>query len=176
MGWSRLTATVEAGGPHVKNALAPLLLPVPHMIFLAVTLLTVALGTSGCVMLPALGAAAASGGASSVVKAGTEYTFAGAAVQTFSAPLKELHEVTLATLQRLEVAVKEEETTEAGVAVLRGEAFHRSVTITLEPVTPAMTRMTVGVRSGLSRDRATATELLAQMTRALESPLRTGRP
>jgi hypothetical protein len=146
------------------------------MVYLAIGLVALALGTSGCIALPALGAAAASGGAGSVVKAGTEYTFGGAAVQTFSAPLYEVHDVALGTLQRLGVIVTEEEKTETGVAVLRGKALERSVSVTLEPVTPAMTRVSVAVRSGLSRDRATATELLTQTARALElsAPLRTG--
>ena len=147
------------------------------MMYLAIGLLALALGTSGCVALPALGAAAASGGAGGVVKAGTDYTFGGAAVQTFSAPLNEVHDIALGTLQRLGVIVTEEEKTETGVAVLRGEALKRTVSVTLEPVTPAMTRVSVAVRSGLARDQATATELLTQTARALErpAPLRTGR-
>lgn len=149
------------------------------MVYLAIALVGLALGTSGCVALPALGAAAASGGASSVVKAGTDYTFGGgAAARTFSAPLNEVHDAALGTLQRLGVKVTEEEKTEAGLAVLRGEAFERKVSVTLEPVTPAMTRVTIGVRAGLARDQATAIELLAQTERALESraPVRMGRP
>jgi hypothetical protein len=147
------------------------------MMYLAIALISLALGTSGCVALPALGAAAASGGASSAVKAGTDYTFGGAAVQTFSAPLAEVHDVALATLHRLGVTVTEEETAENGIALLRGEALQRSVSVTLEPVTPAMTRVSVAVRSGLARDRATATELLAQTERALALPgsIHTGR-
>ena len=144
--------------------------------YLAIALVVLALGTSGCVALPALGAAAASGGASTVVKAGTDYTFGGAAARTFSAPLNEVHDVAIGTLQRLGVTVTEEEKTAAGVAVLRGEAFERKVSVTLEPVTPAMTRVTIGVRAGIARDRATAAELLAQTERALESraPIRAG--
>ena len=140
-------------------------------------LMVVAITASGCVALPALGAAALSSGAGSAMKAGTDYTFGGSTARTFSASLQEVHDVTLGTLQRLGVKVTEEEKTSAGLAILRGEAIERTVSVTLEPVTPAMTRVTVGVRAGLGRDRTTATELLAQTERALESrdPVRTGR-
>ena len=149
------------------------------MTYLASALVVLAaFAASGCVALPAIGAAAASGGASSVVKAGTDYTLGGATARTFSAPLNEVHDVTLGTLQRLGVKVTEEEKTPDGVAVLRGEAIDRTVRVTLEPVTSAMTRVTVGVRAGMGRDRATAAELLVQTERAHESPqpLSTRRP
>src|SRR5207245_6716617 len=62
---------------------------------------------AGCtgLELPALGAAAISAGAGSVVKAGTEYTLTGTAYRTFSLPLEDLASTVRHTLERLELPV-----------------------------------------------------------------------
>jgi hypothetical protein len=147
------------------------------MVQLALVIL-VAIVACGCAALPlgALGAAAVSGGASSAMKAGTDMSFGGTVSRTFSAPLEEVHDAALATLQRLGIKTTEEERTEHGHAVVHGEAYGRTVSVAIEPITPVMTRVSLAVRSGLTRDRATAHEILVQTERALEhrAPLQTG--
>ena len=56
----------------------------------------------------AVGAAAVSGGAGGLVKAGTEYTLAGAAYRTFSASVKDVYEAVHETFHRLEITLSEE--------------------------------------------------------------------
>jgi hypothetical protein len=44
----------------------------------------------------------------------------------------------------------------------------RLLRVTLERVTPVMTRLGVAVRSGLARDRATTAEIMVQLERVLD--------
>jgi hypothetical protein len=66
--------------------------------------------------------------------------------------------------------MNEEERDENGFVTLRGEAYDRSITIGLEPVTPVMTRLRMVVRRGITRDRATAAEILAHIEQAFPRP------
>jgi hypothetical protein len=126
----------------------------------------------GCAALPlgAVGAAAVSSGAGTAMRAGTEYTLGGTVYRTFTAPPETLHSTTLATLHRLGVRMNEEERDENGFVTLRGEAYDRSITVGLEPVTPVMTRLRMVVRRGITKDRATAAEILAHIERAFPHP------
>jgi hypothetical protein len=142
----------------------------------ALLVLCAALLLSGCAALPlgAVGAAAISSGAGSAMRAGTEYTLGGTVYRTFTASPETVHATTLATLQRLGVRMNEEERDENGFVTLRGAAYDRSVTIGLEPVTPVMTRLRMVVRRGITKDRATAAEILAHIERAFQRPALVG--
>lgn len=142
----------------------------PVTVWLLALVLAAALATSGCaaLVLPVVGAAAVSAGAGGAVKAGTEYTMGGTAYRTFTVPVDQVHDVALVTLKRLGIKVHEEERHERGAATIRGRAYDRGVELTLEPVTPSMTQIQLAVRRGLGKDRATASEIIAQMERALE--------
>jgi hypothetical protein len=135
-----------------------------------VLLIFVITGGAGCAALPlgAVGAAAISGGASTVARAGTEVTLGGTARRTISLPADAVHDTALATLARIGIKVTGEERDEDGHTVLRGLAYDRSVAVRIEPVTPMMTRFGVTVRHGITRDGATASEILAQLERALD--------
>lgn len=135
-----------------------------------VLLVLVVSGAGGCAALPVsmLGAAALSGGANSVARAGTEYTMGGVARRTVSMPAEEVHDTALATLKRLGIKMTEEERERDGRAVLRGTAYERGVVVTIEPVSPEMTRFGVAVRHGISRDATTAAEVLAQIQKAID--------
>ena len=124
---------------------------------------------AGCagVALPALGAAALSGGVGSVVKAGTEYTLLGTAHRTFSLPVDELGPTVRATLERL-AFVLDEARVDGTEVTIEARGIDRAVHLKLTPVTPAMTRLTVAVGHPLRRDRATTTELLAQNEHGIE--------
>ncbi|MBI2206933.1 MAG: hypothetical protein HYU41_24130 [Candidatus Rokubacteria bacterium] len=126
---------------------------------------------TGCAAIPLvpLGAAAMSGSANSLTRAGAEMTMGGGVLRTFTLPFDDTHAAAYATLRRLGVKVYEEERTEAGMTIIRGQAYGRAVTMTLEAVTPVMTRVRTDVRAGLVRDRATAAEIVAQTERAIES-------
>ena len=124
---------------------------------------------AGCagVALPALGAAALSGGVGSVVKAGTEYTLLGTAHRTFSLPLDELAPAVRATLERLQFVVDEARADDTELTI-DASGLERSVHLRFTPITPVMTRLSVAVGHPLRRDRATTTELLAQIEHGIE--------
>jgi hypothetical protein len=135
----------------------------------ALVLLTAAAALPGCaaLALPALGAAAVSAGAGSVVKASTEYTLTGVAYRTFSASLDDVHAAMLETFQRLQVDVQTDETTEDG-GRLEAAAGRRTIDVRLERITPALTRVRLAVKqSFFRRDRATASEIIAQTEHSL---------
>ena len=146
------------------------------MLFRLAALVLVVFGAAGCAAIPlgAMGAAAMSSGAGSAVKAGTEYTLGGTVRRTMAVPLDRVHDTALATLKRLGVDVNEEELHDDGRVTLRGRATERRVTVTLERVTPVMTRFGVAVRAGISKDQATTTEIMAQLEQALERSTGTG--
>jgi hypothetical protein len=133
-------------------------------------LLLLALTASGCVAaaLPALGLAAMSDAAGSVAKAGVEHTMSGADYKTFSAPLGDVRAAVLQAFRDLEIEITEDLPLVGGGAQIVGEARHRKITVKLEPVTPALTRLKMLVRQGLiGKDRATSSELIEQTSRAL---------
>ena len=109
-----------------------------------------------------------SSGAGTAVKAGTEATLGGMLRRTMAVPLDRVHDTALATLKRLGVEVNEEELDGDGRVTVRGRATDRRVTLTLERITPVMTRFGVAVRAGLAKDQATTTEIMAQLEHALE--------
>ena len=133
-------------------------------------LLVVALTISGCAAaaLPALGLAAMSDAVGGVAKAGVEHTMGGSTYRTFSAPLDEVRTAVLQSFRDLEIEVTGDEALEDGRARIVGGARSREITVKLEPVTPALTRLKMFVRKGwLGRDRSTASELIEQTARAL---------
>jgi sporulation protein YlmC with PRC-barrel domain len=128
-----------------------------------------AAASQGCaaLALPAIGTAAVSAGAGGVVKAGTEYTLGGAATRTFTLSLADLHAVTLDTLRRLEIDVVEEEAS-ADRVTISGEAVGRRVELRLDRITPVLTQLRLVVRrDAFRKDRATATEIIAQTEHAV---------
>lgn len=95
----RLALTLLAGSGMARIALAILL----------------AWCAAGCAAIPLvpLGAAAVSGGANSLTRAGTEMTMGGGVVRTFTLPFDATHAAAYATLERVGVKIREEERTES---------------------------------------------------------------
>jgi len=99
---------------------------------------------------------------------GTSYTLDSVAYRTFTAPIDDLRRATLTALRRMDVKVQTDEATTDGRRV-EAEATDRSIDIELERLTARATRMRVLVKHGwILRDRATATEIVAQTTRSVE--------
>jgi hypothetical protein len=135
-------------------------------LILAGALALVVVATQGCaaVGLTLFGTAVGVGAGT-----GTAYTLDGIAYRTFTAPLDDVRRATLATLGRMDVALKTDEAGEAGGRALVGEAGDRTIHIDLERLTARTTRMRVTAKQGwFFRDRATAGELIAQTEQALE--------
>jgi len=139
---------------------------VRHTLALLVAAVT-SLAAGGCtgIELSALGVAALSAGAGSVVRAGTEYTLTGTAYRTFSLSVDDLSTAVRATLDRLQFTVGEVVAVDHEL-VVEAAGIGRTVHLRFTPITPAVTRLKVVVRRDLiRRDRATASELLAQIDR-----------
>jgi hypothetical protein len=121
--------------------------------------------SAGCTGLEvaALGAAAVSAGAGSVVKAGTEYTLGGTAYRTFSVPLDDLAAVVRGALGRMQLDVEHARAVE-GELVVVATGVDRTVHLRLTPITAAVTRLKLLVKQGIvRRDRATGSEIMTQI-------------
>jgi hypothetical protein len=154
--------------PTMRYSRGPLVL---HRLALAVG---VVLANQGCagLALPAVGAAAVSGSAGGIVRAGTEYTLSGTAYRTFTLPFHELHARVRETLTRLEFEIVDDELL-ATEGRLEAAAARRTVKIRLTPVTSAMTQMKVIVKQDpIRKDRATTSEIITQ----IEQDVRATRP
>jgi hypothetical protein len=141
---------------------------------LALVVLASGLSYSGCaaIAIPpaAVGAAAVSGSAGGLVRAGTEYTMAGAAYRTFSSPVKDVYEAVHETFQKLQITPTKE-SFGGGDVTIQGVAIDRKFTITLDPITPTLTRMKLVVsQHGIGKDRATAGEIISQVEQRLRPP------
>jgi hypothetical protein len=136
--------------------------------WLALVVLT--LTTPGCAVLAAPPLmAAVSGGASGVARMGVDMTAGGAALRTFGAPLADVHAAVRQSFCDLALPISEDVVLEDGTVRLTAEARDREIRVRLEPVTPALTRLRLVVGQGLlGRDRATATALVEQASRALD--------
>ena len=137
--------------------------------FLALVVL--AMTASGCaaLALPAIGTSVMGNAAGGAAKAGVERTMSGAMYRTFSAPLADVRDAVRQSFRDREIQITEDDLLIGGGAKIKGEALHRHITVRLEPVTPALTRLKLVVRHGLfGRDPATASELIEQTVRALE--------
>ena len=145
----------------------------------ALALLAVlALGGQGCVGIgltrAAIGPAMASG-TGGIVRAGTEYRSNGVLVRTFSVPLADVHEATLAALSKLQVQVTHDTMTPDGGEIV-ARARDRSISIAFGGLTPVLTQMRLVVsRWFFLRDAATASEILAQTEQRLDEVRRGGK-
>lgn len=105
---------------------------------------------------------------------GVNYTLSGIAYKTVVAPLKNTRLATLKTLNRMEINVQKDEATTAGWQIV-ATATDRTIDIQLERLTPTTTRMRVTVDKGdiFFKDRATATEIIAQSVQRLQQDQQT---
>lgn len=105
---------------------------------------------------------------------GVNYTMSGIAYKTLVAPVPETRLATLKTLNRMEIDIEQDVATYDGWQI-NGTASDRRIEIQLEELTPTTTRMRVTVKKGylILKDRATATEIIAQSVQHLEQDRRT---
>lgn len=122
-------------------------------------------GSAGCaaVGLTLLGVGAGVGAGT-----GVSYTLDSIAYKTFAASEEGLRAATLQTLNRMDMAVQENQPTEAGRRIV-AVAGDRTVEIELDRITTMTSRMRVNVKQGwFFKDRATAGEIIVQTERTLE--------
>jgi hypothetical protein len=130
-----------------------------------------ALALSGCAAVGltggALTVAALQAGTGAALRAGTEYTLTGAAHRTFARPLDEVVAGVRTALQHMAMPVHRDGAADEGWE-LAATAHERVIEVTLTPLTPATTALKLVVKRGVfGRDRATASEIIAQTERAL---------
>lgn len=121
------------------------------------------LGTAGCqaVALSLIGA-----GAGTALR----YGFDGIAYRTFSAPAAHVKQASLAALEHMGIAFESLDRFEGG-ELIYARAENRL--IELEPISARATRVRIAAKNGgLFFDSATASEIVAQTERRLESAAR----
>ncbi len=122
-------------------------------------------GSPGCaaVALTVFGSGAGIGASTS-----SNYLLDSIVYKTFTVPEQGLRKVTLVTLKRMAIQVKENQATEAGTKIV-AVAGDRTIEVELDRLTTRATRMRVVVKRGwFFRDRATATEIIVQTERTLD--------
>ena len=95
-------------------------------------------------------------------------SIAGISYRTFTAPLPEVRKASLAALEAMGIELDSTGSFDGGEVIL-ARASARSVEIELEALSRRATRMRVATRDGgFFYDSATATEIIAQTSKALE--------
>jgi len=123
------------------------------------------LGTAGCqaVALSLIGASAGTA---------LRYGFDGITYRTFSAPAAAVKQASLEALERMGIAFESVDRFEGG-ELIYARAENRLIEIELEPISPRATRVRIAAKNGgLFYDTATASEIVAQTERQLESAAR----
>ena len=142
----------------------------PQTIPILPVLLATAIALPGCaavVAVPAIGSAAASGGASALVRAGSTAVQGGTVYRTFDAPLTSVHDAVETTLARLEFPAPDEEVHQEHV-ILSANAIDRHVRVDLQPITPTLTQVSITVSINFwQKDAATAATLIDLVTKIL---------
>ncbi len=135
-------------------------------------LLLAGAGNSGCA---AVGLTLFGVGAGLSANTGTSYTLDSIAYKTFAASEEGLHTATLKTLKRMDIAVKDDQATESGRAIV-AEAGDRTIEIELDRLTTRTSRLrVVAKRPWFFRDRATAGEIVNQTEQTLQDESRLAR-
>ena len=142
----------------------------PRTISILPVLLAMAIALPGCaavVAVPAIGSAAASGGASALVRAGSTAVQGGTVYRTFDASLTSVHDAVETTLARLEFPAPDEEVHQERV-ILSANAIDRHVRVDLQPITPTLTQVSITVSINFwQKDAATAATLIDLVTKTL---------
>ncbi len=135
----------------------------PNLFVLVVAI--AALAAHGCA---AVGLTIFAVGAGVSAGTGTAYTLDGIAFRTFTAPLDSTRVATIASLKRMAMPIKTDESAPEGRMII-ALAGDRTIDIELQSLTPHTTRIRVTAKyKVILRDRATAGEIIAQVERSLE--------
>ena len=127
----------------------------------ALTLVALTVVLAGCdpVSLTVLGVGTA---------AGIQHTLTGITYRTFTVPLPQVRDATIAAFNRMSIKVTSRDKTPQGVTI-KGTATGRDIEVELEALTASTTRMRTIVHNGVLMDSATGTEIIIQTERALKT-------
>ena len=136
-----------------------------HRLIVLLAVPMAAVMASGCA---AIGLSLLSVGAGVGGGTGISYTLDSIAYKTFTASDETLRAVTLKTLRRMDMEVKENKSTDSGREIVAA-AGDRTIDIEIDRLTTKTSRMRVNVKRGwFLRDRATASEIIVQTERSLQ--------
>ena len=100
------------------------------------------------------------------------YGIDGVTYRTVTAPAPEVMQASLAALERMGIVVDGTDRFSYG-EVIYARAENRTIEIEVEPISPKATRLRIAARNGsIFYDSATASEIVAQTERHLESAAR----
>ena len=136
-------------------------------------LILVTCALSGCaavgLTVATVGAGAFTAGAKEAMQAGSAYAKGGVVYRTFTLPLADVRVAVGDTLARMELGVVGDEEDDDGVRKIEARTRQHAIEMRLEPVTRTVTRVRLVVSEGWFRkDRATASEIVAQLERAVD--------
>lgn len=97
---------------------------------------------------------------------GVTQTINGRAYRTFTAPVGEVKQATLAALKRMDIKVTSSKRA-ANEEIIIAKAADREIEITLEVLSPNSTRMRSVTKQGLLYDSATSLEIVLQTERRM---------
>jgi len=122
-----------------------------------------ALASAGCVpvAVTAVGVGMATG---------IGHTLGGMVYKTFTTPQANVKRATLGALNRMQIQVVDSKK-KGSIETIKGKAADREIEIELEALTPNTTRMMVVAKKddGILRDSATATEIILQTEKFVDS-------
>lgn len=97
------------------------------------------------------------------------YGIDGVAYRTFTAPAPAVKQASLAALEQMGIGFESTDTFEGG-EVLYARSAKRTIEIEVEPISARATRVRIAAKNGgLFYDNATASEIVAQTERLLQS-------
>ena len=102
------------------------------------------------------------------------YSIDGVTYRTFTAPASDVKHASLKALERMGIALESFDRFEYG-ELIYARAENRAIEIEIEPISARATRMRIAAKNGgFFYDNATASEIVAQTERALQSAARGG--
>jgi hypothetical protein len=106
--------------------------------------------------------------------AALRYNFDGVTYRTFTAPAPAVRQASLSALERMGITLDATAPYEYG-EIISARCENRTIQIEVEPISPRATRIRIAARNGgLFYDTATASEIIAQTERLLDSAARGG--
>jgi tol-pal system protein YbgF len=102
--------------------------------------------------------------------AGTVYVRTQTVERTFAAPMPEVKEACRQALKEMAFTIRREESSESEYHILAKAASEYEIEVTLTPITPKATKVSVNADSLPERDKATGIEIINQMAALLSPP------
>ena len=98
---------------------------------------------------------------------GVSYTLTNVAYRSFSSPVDQVHNATIAALKKMGIMITDDSESEAG-RTITAETSELDIAINLEKITSNTTQVKVDARKNiLLKDKATAAEIINQMGKIL---------